>query len=176
MKLPTSLMILLIILSITSCSNIFSIRKNAIEAKFTENELYVVYSELIIKDYEVFDLNKRTNNSRALQIKILRTSSSNEKHISQSVHELDAIIEPGEKYDVQTSLSDGVFHVWLTNSTTLETVSTISSLNTVYEKLFTLKEVTRSKVERIKIILKNQQPKIANIRVINKRKPRYSWN
>jgi hypothetical protein len=176
MKLPTSLILLLIILSIASCSNIFSIRKNAIEAKFTDSGLYVVYSELIIKDNEVFDLNKRTNNSRALKIKILRTSSSNEKHISQSVHELDAITLPGEKYDVQTSINDGVLNVWLTNSITLETVSTISSLNTVYEKLFTLKEVTKSKVKRIKIVLKNQQPKIANIRVIKKRKLQYSWN
>jgi hypothetical protein len=176
MKLTMSLALLLIILSITSCANIFNIRKGPIEAKFTDSDFGVVYAELVVKDNEVFYLNKRTSDSRSLKIKILRTSSFNKKQISQSVHDLNANIEPGVKYVIRTSIKDDLLSVWLTDSVTLETVSTISTLDTVYEKLFTLKEVTVNKVERIKIILNNQQSKIANLRVINKRKPRYSWN
>ena len=136
----------------------------AIESKFTHSEIDVVYSELIVKSNE------------DIKIKTIRTNFINNKEVRQSSHILKANLKAGMKYQVSTSIENNELNVWIINSATLGVVSTVSTINTVFEKVFTLKDITKNQVKRIKIILKNKQEKIANLRVINKKKPRYAWD
>jgi hypothetical protein len=171
------LSILFFIFSVTSCSNTLSYKQLPIKPEFTHNGINLVYSELITNDIEAIN-NKVLSNSTntRFKIKILRTSSLNNKQVRQSSHYLNADLKARLKYRVNTSIKDDVLNVWLTNSANLEVVSSVSTLNTVFEKVFTLEDETKDEAYRIKVILNNLYDKIAHVRIINKRKPRYSWD
>jgi len=140
----------------------------------------LVYSELIkdnsapIDNIDFLKMNKK--NSIHLEIKILRTSPYDKKQIRQSSHSLNTKLQVGAKYHVETQIEGEKLSVWLINTSTREIVSTVSTMNTIFEKVFTLKEETKNEDYRIKIILNNLQDKIANVGIINKRKPRYTWD
>ncbi|NQZ90117.1 MAG: hypothetical protein HRT54_21345 [Colwellia sp.] len=174
MKLIITLYISL--LTITACSNTLSHQQKLIEAEFTHSENNVVYSELVDKTNEHIKNIKGSHKNENFTIKIVRTTSLNNKQIRQSSHSLNADIKAGMKYHVSTSITNDKLNVWIIDSATLAVVSTVSTINTVFEKVFTLKEMTKDKVKRIKIILNNKQDEIAHLSVINKRKPRYTWD
>jgi len=174
MKLNLALVIPL--LMITACSNTLSHQPKLIEPEFTYGENSVVYSELVDKANEHIKSIKASNKNEKFTIKIVRTTPLNNKQIRQSSHTLQADIKAGIKYHVSTSINNDKLNVWIINSATLAVISTVSTINTVFEKVFTLKEMTKDKVKRIKIILNNKQDEIAHLRVINKRKPRYTWD
>jgi len=175
-----TLVLLFTILTISSCSNTLNDRHRLIKPTYANSETNIVYSELVIKSSDPIDNKTFLNNNRDkdihVKIKILRTSPLNSKHIRQSAHDLSAKLKAGSKYHVSTSVKDDMLNVWLTNSVSLEVVSTVSSINTVFEKVFTLKEETKDEAYRIKIILNSLQDKIEHVRIINKRKPRYAWD
>jgi hypothetical protein len=160
---------------ITSCSNTINNQARVIESEFTHGVSNVVYSELVVKSNEYIN-NKNSNTNKDLKIKIVRTNDSNNTEIRQSSHDLKVDLKIGTKYQVTTSIKDDELNVWIINSDTLDIISTVSTIKTVFEKVFTLKEITKDKVKRIKIILKNKQDEIAHLSVINKRKPRYTWD
>jgi len=175
-----TLVFLLVILTLSSCSNTINNRHWLIKPAYTHSETNIVYSELVIKSSDPIDNKTFLNNNRDkdihVKIRILRTSPLNSKQIRQSAHDLSAKLKAGSKYHVSTSVEDEMLNVWLTNSVTLEVVSTVSTINTVFEKVFTLKEETKDEAYRIKIILNSLQDKIEHVRIINKRKPRYAWD
>lgn len=174
MKLVVS--ILVSILTIASCSNTLSNKQSLLKPEFSHNKMNTVYAELIVNGNEPFDNTLSMSGSQNIKIKIVRTSSLNNKHIRQSYHYLKAKLKVGVNYHVSTAIEDDVLTVWLINRTTLEVVSTISTIDTVFEKVFTLKHEIQDSVKRIKVVLNNQQDKIAHLRVITKRKPRYAWD
>lgn len=170
------LTLLLFILTIVSCTNSVNPIKRLISSEFTQGELSVVYSEFIVANNEFIGDTNGSEHIGNIKIKIVRTNSINNKQIRQSSHDLKANLKVGMKYHVSTSINKDKLNVWIVNSETLDVVSTVSTINTVFEKVFTLKEMTKDKVKRIKIILNNKQDEIAHLRVINKKKPRYTWD
>ncbi len=175
-----NLLFLFSVLALTACSSTISSRHQLIQPEFTKKEMGLVYSELIkdnsdpIDNINFLEINK--NNSIHLEIKILRTNPYDNKQIRQSSHSLNTKLQAGTKYHVETQIKGEELSVWLINTSTREVVSTVSTMNTIFEKTFTLKEKTKSEDYRIKIILNNLQDKIANVGIINKRKPRYTWD
>ena len=174
MKLVLSL--LLSVLTITSCSNTVDHGQNQIQTKYNQYNNITVYSELVIIDGLLVENKMSFSGDHEVKIRILRTSSSNNKQVRQSYHKLKVKLNAKKHYQIMTNIEDEALKIWLVDGVTFDVVSTVSTVDTIFEKVFTLTNEFQDEMKRIKIILKNKQDKIAHVKAISKRKPIYEWN
>ena len=147
-----------------------------IKAQFKQNNNITVYSELVSINSDIIENQMSSTGNHELKVRILRTSAFDNKQVRQSYHHLNVKLNTGKHYQIVNVIEDDVLKVWIIEDNVLGVVSTTSSIDTIFEKVFTLTDEIEDEVNRIKIVLKKRQGKIAHITAINKRKPRYEWN
>jgi len=165
--IKTALFPLLLILSVTSCQSTPKENLANIENQYSVYKGFKIYSA-------IFSFAEVPKGVQTIKVNILRTPLSESKEVMQSFHEVDAKLNSKRSYRVISVIEDEVLMVWLIDSTNMEVISTISTTQLVFEKVFTLKEVFQDPKRRIRIVLNNTLEEIQHIHKINKRIPRYN--